>query len=199
VTLRGRATSGFAHGAAGIVHALGALYRAGGGSAFLRAAEGGLHFERTLFVPEHGLWLEHHGVSRDAPDTVWCSWCHGAPGIALARASLLDVPGARGELEAGVAAILAQRMHPSDHLCCGTMGRVEALLVAAGALGRDDLRGEALARVSEVVARARRNRGFSVGIPEAFAPGFLQGQAGIGYGLLRLLDPRSVPCALTWT
>lgn len=199
ITLNGRATSGFAHGAAGIAHALGALHRAGGDAALLRSAEDALRFERTLFLPTHGLWREHHGMPEDAADTIWCSWCHGAPGIALARAGLLEVEGARDELEAGIATILAQRNHASDHLCCGTMGRVEALLVAADVLDLPELRGEALARASELVARARRNRGFSVGMPEAFSPGFLQGQAGIGYALLRLLDPTSLPCALTWS
>jgi lantibiotic modifying enzyme len=53
----------------------------------------------------------------------------------------------------------------------------------------------------QIVDRARRNGGFRTmkEAPAALShPGFFQGLAGIGYTLLRVLDPYSLPSILLW-
>ena len=62
------------------------------------------------------------------------AWCHGAAGIGLARARALDLapdhPDAavwRHELEVAMATVAACPLGPTDHLCCGSLGRAAIL------------------------------------------------------------------------
>ena len=79
---------GFAHGAAGIGHALVELYGATGEERYRRAGEGAFAYGRSWARPAGGSWPDLRGVGRatgrDAPVPLSPSWCHGAPGIALA-------------------------------------------------------------------------------------------------------------------
>jgi len=85
----------------------------------------------------------------------------------------------------------------ADHLCCGNMGRCESLFTT----GRRLMRREAvegsrrLARV--VIARARKAGHFCLAANgfeyRIFDPGFFRGVSGIGYTLLRLAAPSSLP------
>jgi lantibiotic modifying enzyme len=128
------------------------------------------------------------------------AWCHGAPGVTLAislgsadtvYAKLLD------QLEPSLKTTAAASPHMADHLCCGNMGRCEALFTT----GRRLMRREAvegsrrLARV--VIARARKAGHFCLAANgfeyRIFDPGFFRGVSGIGYTLLRLAAPSSLP------
>src|SRR5207237_5543332 len=119
------------------------------------------------------------------------SWCHGAPGIALARLGglpWLDTPSIRRDLDRALATTLAtDPADDVDHLCCGTAGRSEILLAAGRALDRPALVAQAAGWGAGVVARAAQSGGYYLapGLPpEARPPGLFQGQAGIGYTLL---------------
>ena len=77
-------------------------------------------------------------------------------------------------------------------VCCGEMGRAEVLLEAARYLNRPEL---------EVLARQRAScvaAGLLPADERPFIPGFFQGSAGIGYGLLRLIAPDRLPSILLW-
>lgn len=164
---------GFAHGAAGVAHALHRLHGATGDADFLRAAE----------EPGRGRLTGPRGPLR-------FSWCRGAAGVGLAS-------GGR-RMAAALAAVERAPLAACDHPCCGNLGAVELLLVAWQRTGRGELREKALERAGEVVRRSRRRCSYGTGVADLYAPGFLQGTAGIGYGLLRLADPGLFPCALLW-
>jgi lantibiotic modifying enzyme len=206
-TLDGALLSGFAHGAAGIAYALLRLAAATGDDRFHAAAAEALAYESALFDPAAGNWpdLRPAMANTDGSPAFMQSWCHGAPGIALARLGglpWLDTATIRRDLDNGLAT--TQATDPAgdvDHLCCGTAGRSEILLAAGRALGRPALVHQAAGWMAAVTARAAQSGGYYLapGLPpDARPPGLFQGQAGIGYTLLRLAYPDRLPCLLLW-
>jgi lantibiotic modifying enzyme len=79
--------AGLSHGAAGIAWALLALFARTGEERFRTAARGGIAFERSVFSTEAGNWRDLRDPEHARFPT---AWCHGAPGIGLAR--LATVP-----------------------------------------------------------------------------------------------------------
>jgi lantibiotic modifying enzyme len=200
----GRLYTGFAHGAAGIGLALVRLFRATGREEFLRAAARAHAFERRLFVARHGNW-PMAGGPHEADRGMMTAWCHGAPGIALARLLAAKALGDRALLGGVAAALRATAAVPvrlDDHLCCGSLGRADVLLTAGERLGVAGA-AEAARRIgAQVMGRAAaegRYRLSSRG-PEfrVFDPGFFRGLSGIGYQLLRLAAPARLPSVLAF-
>lgn len=196
--------AGFAHGAAGIACALLRLSERTGNAPFAAAAIEGIAYERTLFDPSAGNWRdlrESRGAYED--EAVHCTaWCHGAPGIALARLSglaALDTADIRTEID--IALKTTQRFGAGgfDHLCCGGMGRVDVLIEASRRLNRPDLLEAAHRQAGWAVRRAQATGGYrtqsGVGMTD---PGFFSGTGGIGYTLLRLANPAALPSVLMW-
>jgi type 2 lantibiotic biosynthesis protein LanM len=198
-TLAGQRLSGFSHGAAGIAHALVRLHAATGAPAYLDAAEEGVAFERASFSREAGAWPDlRGGPTRDGAHPV--KWCHGATGIGLGRLAMRRTVRSRAldeEIATALRLTLDAGPAATDYLCCGTFGRIEALLVAAQVTGGAEHRRAALDLATGCVARARAIGRYTlfVDVPELFNPGFFQGVAGIGFELLRLADD-DLPSAL---
>jgi lantibiotic modifying enzyme len=125
--------SGFAHGAAGIALALFKLWSATGAGRFRATAEEALTYERSLFSAEASNWLDLRSPLAQRRGCA-VSWCHGAPGIGLARLELLglvDDAVMSTEIDAAVQATLEQPPARSHALCHGTLGNLELLLQAA--------------------------------------------------------------------
>src|SRR5262249_34564529 len=77
-----RPLNGMSHGAAGFAYALASLAAASGREEFARAAAECIAFEDSSYDAEHKNWPD----LRDPSGPAWsCRWCHGAPGIGLAR------------------------------------------------------------------------------------------------------------------
>jgi lantibiotic modifying enzyme len=188
--------SGFAHGASGIAHALLRLYARTGRAELRDAALEGFAYERTLFHPPAGTWLDPR-TGRPLEQT---AWCHGAPGMALARlhAAALGVDGAEEELERCLRLTRGLSDVTLDHLCCGNAGRAEILLRAGQATGRNELVDEASGIAARMLSAATPagHRYLPPGEPTAFAPSLFRGAAGVGYVLLRLWRPAVLPSPL---
>jgi type 2 lantibiotic biosynthesis protein LanM len=200
-TLDGKILTGFSHGAAGIAYALLRLYKATGDTRFKEAAEEAIAYERSVFIPELNNWPDfRQPQTKDNPKCM-CSWCHGAPGIGLARVATLDIldtPEIRQDIEAAITTTLNYGLSDIDHLCCGNMGRVEFLFTAGRKLNRPELVEAAMKLASQVVARAEQKGHYGYGTILDFHPGFFQGASGIGYQLLRLAYPDQLPSVLLW-
>jgi type 2 lantibiotic biosynthesis protein LanM len=188
----------FAHGATGIACALLRLYERTGEARFRKAAEEGLAYERLFYDSERGNWRV---PSLPEPSFI-TSWCHGAPGIALGRLRMLglfDGPEDRRELRGALEATLQSPEAARDFLCCGDMGKADVLLDAYEILGEERLLAAAGRIAARVVARSRDAGGsyrwFAPG-DDRFSPSFFRGAAGVGYALLRLARPSSLPCVL---
>jgi lantibiotic modifying enzyme len=187
--------TGFSHGAAGMAAALARLFRATGESRFAEGAARALGYERSVFVAERGNWPDFR--SSNKPDSFMLSWCHGAPGILIARhvmkeAGLADT---MCESELGVArastlALLAERRGSSldvaAHLCCGLLGLTSLLRLDALASGL--MLEPVVASVeSALIIRARAGAGytfFSVDQGSLNLPGLFTGKAGVALALL---------------
>ena len=192
--------TGFSHGAAGIAYALLRLYGVTQDTIFLAAAEEAIAYERSVFSPVAQNWPDLRG---DKPSFI-ANWCHGAPGIALARLGslgILDNEEIRQEIDIALHTTQKFALQDIDHLCCGNFGRMDVLLVAARQLQRPELLEIVQKQAAWVVTRAEKAGSyqlFSSLLRGTYNPGFFQGTAGIGYELLRLAYPNLIPSALLW-
>ena len=201
VTDEGLRTTGFSHGTAGIAYALLRLYEHTRDARFLEAAEEAVAYEDTQYSPENRNWVDFREPGE--PAYQW-QWCHGAPGIGLARLGglgVLDTEQVREDIELAVQTTVEFGVQGVDHPCCGNLGRAELLLSAGRRLARPELEEAARANAWRVVSRAERTGGFVLHpmLPrQVDNPGFFQGKAGIGYELLRMARPDLLPSVLLW-
>jgi type 2 lantibiotic biosynthesis protein LanM len=204
-TGRGKFMTGFSHGAAGIALALLRLYENSGQRRFKDAAEAAIAFEDATFDEAQNNWPDFRQAAA-SPPAFMNAWCHGASGIALARAAsikVLDSPLIRRDVKAGICAVSQSSVGENDGICCGNLGRAEIFLAAA-ALSKDaqeqqQMKSCAVHLASVVVERARQSGGYKFsGQQDFFDPSFFQGLSGIGYQLLRIAQPQRLPCVLTW-
>jgi type 2 lantibiotic biosynthesis protein LanM len=192
--------NGMSHGAAGFAYALASLAAASGRQEFARAAEECIAFEDSSYDGAHKNWPD----LRDPAGPAWsCRWCHGAPGIGLARlatgrsaqidANLLDA-----DIRHAVAGVESCSPSELDTLCCGSLGRIEFFCEAGRSLDRADLRDAAAARLAAVLQQAaisgdyRWNSG-----KRQFNLALFRGLSGVGYTLLRQID-LALPNILIW-
>jgi type 2 lantibiotic biosynthesis protein LanM len=207
--LKKRPLTGFSHGAAGIAYALLRLYTVSGQNVFREAAEEAVSFEQDLFSPEVGNWPDLRELSSrldglQASVSYGQSWCHGAPGIGLARLGgleVLDTPQVRRDLTVALQTTQAIGLSTLDTLCCGNFGRIELLIAASQRLHQPQWLEIARQWSSAIVHRARQQGGFRLFHQlsrQVYNPGLFQGTAGIGYQLLRVAFPERVPSVLLW-
>lgn len=192
--------AGFSHGAAGIAWAMYMLGAATEDERYAIAARGALAYERTLFVAARGNWLDLRGGAKGEPTTP-TAWCHGAPGVALGRLlslSFHDNSDVRGEIGIALETTLREGFGGDHSLCHGDFGAIDVLLVAAEVLGDERWRRAADHAGAAALVDRRARGAWRSGVPGGVeTPGLFLGLAGIGYGLLRLCEPRSVPSVLS--
>jgi type 2 lantibiotic biosynthesis protein LanM len=197
-TLADTVILGMSHGIAGIACALARLHAVTGDPKLLELARASTAHEDAGFDEAIGNWPDLR-----AQAAFTASWCHGGPGIALARIGglrHLDGPTTRTTIERGLALTMRLGLFNVDYTCCGNMGLADILAVAGRRLGRPELTEAALRRAWAVVVRARTTGGYLLDpmLPKAMTnPTLFQGTAGIGYTLVGLAVP-DVPCALLW-
>jgi type 2 lantibiotic biosynthesis protein LanM len=193
--------TGFSHGAAGIAYALLRLYAVTGDGDLSAAAQEGIAYEDSVFVPEAGNWPD---LRAEEQPSFMTSWCYGAPGIALGRIgglAMLDSDAMRRDIEMAVQTTRAPGVQGVDHLCCGSLGRADVMLVAASRLARPDLAKVASRWAWQIVTRTAETGTFALHplLPKGvYNPGFFQGTAGIGYELVRIAYPDALPSVLLW-
>jgi type 2 lantibiotic biosynthesis protein LanM len=205
----GRPLTGLSHGAAGIAWALGELAVATGDGRFGRAASEALRYEAELLRPGLGNWPDFRVFESPAPGDgggqyLW-GWCHGAPGIGLARMMMRErcpgvVPEAvlDADVDIALASTEANGFNDGHCLCHGDLGNAELFVVASRVYNDPSYlriarrQGHAVLTDAAGTGAWRCNRRDFTELP-----GLMMGIAGIGYGLLRLRDPLSVPSVLT--
>lgn len=199
------ALTGFSHGAAGIAYALVQLYDVTLDLTYLEAAKEAITYETSVFSAEANNWPDFRPfVVKDNQPGFMTSWCHGAPGIGLARLgglNYLDSPQIRRDIDIALEVTQKFSWQGVDHLCCGNFGRVDVLLEASQRLGRPELVSALPQHIAWAVDRAKQTGGFHLfhGVRQGvYHPGFFRGVAGIGYELLRLADPDLLPSVLLW-
>jgi lantibiotic biosynthesis protein len=200
-----RNLAGFAHGASGMGLALLELERATGDGRFRFAAEMAFLYERRLFNEERSNWpdLRHDDLGKPTSyeERYMTAWCHGSPGIGLARLRAFELTGqdvyrqeAEAALRSTLQAIEDELLQGGNYsLCHGIGGNCELPLLAAELLGDPEMRQVAERAGREgIEAYEARGRpwpcGTRGGVPD---PSLLVGEAGIGAFYLRLADPET--------
>jgi type 2 lantibiotic biosynthesis protein LanM len=195
--------TGYSHGAAGIALSLLELAALSGEERFQQSAIAAMEYERSQFSPEQQNWpdlrdLVTQGQQGDEQQFM-TTWCHGAPGIGLARlASLqyIDDATIHEEIAIALKTTLAQGFGLNHSLCHGDLGNLEVLLTASQVPGYTQYRAE-VARLTAMVLDSIDRQGWCTGVPLGTeTPGLMLGIAGIGYELLRLAKPDRVPSVL---
>ncbi len=202
--------TGLSHGNAGIALNLLRLFAASGEERFRQAALAAMEYERSVFVPEENNWPDfRESVEKLARDSTqnegqenysfMLAWCHGAPGIGLARLESLrfiDDQAIRAEIDSALRATLAGGFGWNHSLCHGDMGNLETLLTAAQLL-TDPRYKEWVQRITAVLLDSIDKQGWVAGVPQGVeTPGLMTGIAGIGYAMLRLASPEQIPSVL---
>lgn len=197
--------TGLSHGAAGMGWALLELHAVTGAAVFRTGALEAFRYEDRWFRPSEDNWPDFRDHVGD-PALASCAmgWCHGAPGIGLARLRALELeddPRFRADAERAVRGV-RRRLSRHDWAgrdfspCHGGSGICEFLLEAAGALDDPGARRLALGVAGQA---ARHNADapdrWPGGVQRGHNPSLMIGTAGIGYFYLRIADP-DVPTLL---
>ena len=195
-----RPLAGFAHGASGIGYALSELFRISRDSRYQVGANQAFAYEQSVYSPKHAGWPDLRDQKPgDTRSLFPSSWCHGGAGIGLARLGTLESLDRVENINEIEIAVNQARMHAAngpDQICCGALSRVELLIAAGRKLSRPELIDCGHKIANKVVARATRLGGYAClqRAPRAVqVPGLFNGLAGIGYQLLRLLEPDKIP------
>lgn len=200
-TRHGQFLTGFAHGSSGIAFSLLRLYDAVRHAAYLDAAVEAIEFESSGFDPERNAWPDLRFSPGTSATAFANAWCHGASGIALLRLEALRHEHRESwlrDVDTAVARI-KDETSPLDQLCCGHAGRAELLVEAARRLDRPALQEAAREVAVALLERAERRGKFCLATRGGLSnPGLFLGTAGIGYQLLRIAFPGTVPSLLTW-
>lgn len=197
----GRPLNGMAHGAAGFAYALAALAKATGRDEFAQAAFECVAFENSTFDEARADWPDLRG---DYGPHWPCAWCHGAPGIGLARIGMSralgdgpDTNALTEDVERAARGVSDAGAPPTDTLCCGTLGTVEFLAEAGRQLNRHELKDLSDTRLEEVIASASVADYRWYSGERRFNLGLFRGLAGVGYTCLRRVHD-SLPNILIW-
>lgn len=192
----GRCATGFAHGASGMAAALLRLSTHAARPEFADGAAEAFRYERTLLTAKGESWRRDQ--ESEATPTL-CGWCHGATGIGLARVlahGLLGAEAWAADLARALDATRQAMFTGPDHPCCGAAGRIEFLQSASTLAGHAPTALEAMEYAQRLAERAHAMGSYGLTVPMAYAPTLFQGQAGVGYMWLRLIDPIRFPSLL---
>ncbi|MFC4334629.1 type 2 lanthipeptide synthetase LanM [Salininema proteolyticum] len=187
---------GFSHGATGIGWTLAKAAALLDDDGIATAARRALQFDDTLFDPTRHRWLDVRPESVAQGKAFPAHWCHGASGIAMARASaatLLKAPELLDLAVLGAQETTRDVLPSDDSLCHGTLGNLLAMRETARHvstdIGLDGFRNRVIDRLDREAPRS--------GLPQGITTvrGLLLGTAGSMYALCRELRP-SIPNAL---
>ena len=202
--------TGFAHGNAGIALSLLRLFAVSGEERFRQTALAAMEYERSLFSLERRNWPDlrsefsssatsNQQTGQQESNSYMVAWCHGAPGIGLARlASLeyIDDAALHSEIDAALQTSLAHGFGLNHCLCHGDMGNLEFVLSATRLLSLPQYE-EQVQHLTSMLLDSIERHGWVTGVPLGVeTPGLMIGIAGTGYALLRLACAERIPSVL---
>ncbi|MBL8810732.1 MAG: hypothetical protein JNM43_11190 [Planctomycetaceae bacterium] len=199
--------TGYSHGNSGFAIALLELFHLTSDEKYRVAARESLEFERRWFDSTRQNWCDLRVAAGTPP--VSCSWCHGAPGIGLARVRmqelLSDDPSIEAEIQIACSTTLRSL---EDHsavgrnfsLCHGQMGNAATLMAVKSA----EMRAAGEETVKQMLTFALNQHANShlpwiCGTQDGrMTPGLMLGTAGIGSALLSHFHANSDGTGMKW-
>ncbi|MDZ7576969.1 MAG: type 2 lanthipeptide synthetase LanM [Candidatus Nanopelagicales bacterium] len=194
--------TGLAHGASGMGMALLEAGTVLDDDRIVEAGTRAFTYERSVFNVGVGNWpdFREHPGREPGDSSFMVAWCHGAPGIGLARMRALQLlpqhPQASAwdeELRLAMDTTVRTPIGMMDHLCCGSMGRAAVLRVAGRWAREPEWVGAADELTFDVIARARVRGRFTLQLDDpsttaTTAPGLMTGVAGVGAHLASMMS-----------
>ncbi|MCA0987009.1 type 2 lanthipeptide synthetase LanM family protein [Guptibacillus algicola] len=184
---------GMAHGSAGISYVFFKLYDRFAKEKYYQAAVDLLEHDRHHYSEQHSAWMD----ARKDEEVCLHQWCHGSSGIGLSRALMMNYyKDEKFDEEINVATenVLKQGIKTDDGICHGNLGDMELFLTLYQNTKDPNYLKMAHGITQKVLARKSENSNYSLrDIPGFDAVGLFTGKAGVGYQLLRLANPDSVP------
>lgn len=189
--------TGLSHGTAAYAWAWLELAHFTGQERFLQAGRKALSYERSYFLPKENNWAD---LRRNEQKRTPVFWCHGAPGIGLARLMILDYfddPQVYGEWQIAVKKTLEDGFGYGHSLCHGDFGNLDFLFLSAKKMKDAELEQKSL-EIGYQSMKWGITHGWQLGLHrQAELIGLMLGISGIGYGLLRLWNPE-IPSVLSF-
>lgn len=181
--------SGAGHGQCGIGTALLLVGRILNRPEVTEAGNDALDYEAKLYSPKLRGWPDLRNSMFEGASMH--GWCSGAPGIGT---NMLQLPSKdrRSMLEQAIDSCTHHKLLDRDHLCCGNCASIDFLLEAGRKLRDPELTKESWKLLSAISHRADRNGGYQFvrsGVVPACVPSLFFGSGGVGYTLLRQIDP----------
>ncbi|WP_306350412.1 type 2 lanthipeptide synthetase LanM [Flavobacterium sp. '19STA2R22 D10 B1'] len=188
--------TGFSHGVSGIGCALLALYECTENEEYKN-----LFYEALAFENFHkNNTLSNWQDLRENNGSCKTAWCHGAPGIGLARLyayKILKDPCLLEDIERAIVGTKNDLQNETDFYCCGNTGKIDFLIEASRILDRPELLMKARQSIMRILYK-KNERGYytTYEIPEISLenPSLFRGTAGIGYTLLRCMESSEIGC-----
>ena len=198
--------TGLSHGCSGLSWALVALGRTMGDGEAVRLGFRLIEAENRQFAPAKNNWRDLRPGVPPTADPVY--WCHGAPGIGLARAHLLAEPDGLSRAELGllrkdvhtaVAKTLAAGFPSVAELglCHGAFGNLNVLLEISEKINDESLLRSIEQQTEICLSKLPLADGVDGWNTLSHSLGLMLGLTGVGYALLRLAVPRAVPSVLS--
>ena len=189
--------TGLSHGASGAAYAFAVLAMVRQEDAFREAALGAIRYERSLFSPRHENWADvrSRALMKGAQHTfATMQWCHGAPGVLVARLTCAAAFGS-GDLKDEIALASASTLRATRSmmtvldadfsLCHGLTGNAEIVAMATPPIAQDDGLKTAHDAVRLGAGRYFRRGNWPCGTGRGWAPGLMMGTSGIAWYYLR--------------
>lgn len=199
----GMELTGMGHGAAGIIQSLMLLSRVTSDKQYLSLAQQALTFEDNWFSDCHCNWQDRRKSDTEEQDQYVVAWCHGAPGIGLARLvalqsfSELSPHKVRTDLERAVTTTLNSTYGHNQSLCHGDLGNLELLSRASRILKRPELQQFVDDQLKRIIPLLIKNEYRSGTQLDAAHFTFMNGLSGMAYQLLSFAHPGRYPSVLT--
>lgn len=206
---------GYSHGVSGILVALthaGSILNDEANNDVHNLVTMGLEYERNKF-DESGVWPDLRVEAAKGRGMV--AWCHGAPGVALARAQLIEkffdqhqlVSRLKEDLRHAVDETLNRSLNKQSvdfnkslALCHGRLGNIESLIVAIEQLADPEVAEQIQKLQSESIVDML-DEGLICGVPRGLeVPGLMAGISGMALSALRFskkLPDSTIPLVLS--
>lgn len=198
--------TGFSHGISGIVFALAILNSENDKQEYRSAIDCGIFCEDTMYVENYNNWLDNRKEAQKQESKFMAAWCHGAPGILLARSKIYNLmpeesaakPLVLQDINKALVATEKYGFSDNDCLCHGNLGNSEILLEYTRELKKGNME-QKYREVRTIIAQGILNDTYDCARHYLYGykiPGFMTGVSGMAYSLLRDICP-DLPCILS--
>ncbi len=196
--------TGFSHGTSGIAYALAVLAQLTGHAAYDALANEALRYDNSHYSAEQQNWIDVRSEYADYASRVGedqpAAWCHGTPGIGLARVGIASVRAPSTDLlndiDVAVRRTQEDGFGTNHTLCHGDLGNLELLLSASQTLPGGPYTRQTYQIAAQILASLDEYGCIDASPLTIETIGMMTGITGAGYELLRLAYPDKVPSVL---